>query len=190
MSELFFKEIFEESINCKRQFADTELQSLCRAAEAITAHLKLGHKLLIFGNGGSAADAQHLAAEFVNRLCKPRTAIPAIALTTDTSVLTSIANDYSFDAIFSRQIEAIGQKDDVAFGISTSGNSPNILKGFEIARAKGLLTIGLLGSSGGKAIEMVDIPIVVHNESSQRIQESHITIAHALCEWVEKRLFA
>ena len=148
-----------------------------------------GHKVLFVGNGGSAADAQHLAAEIVGRFEKDRSGLAAIALTTDSSALTSIANDYGFDSIFSRQVEALGQEGDVLVAISTSGKSPNILKAVEVARTKGLTTIGLLGKTGGRLKELVDHALVVPSDNTARVQEAHILIGHILCQLIEESLF-
>lgn len=156
-----------------------------RAARAIVACLQSGGKLLFFGNGGSAADAQHLAAEFVGRFVKERQALPAIALTTDSSILTAIGNDYGFERAFSRQVEALGRKGDVAIGISTSGDSPNVLLAIKAARENGLITIGLAGKTGGQLGRCCDIPIVVPGQNTARIQECHIAIGHILCELAE-----
>jgi D-sedoheptulose 7-phosphate isomerase len=150
--------------------------------------LQQGKKLLFFGNGGSAADAQHLAAELTVRFGKTRKALPALALTTDTSALTAIGNDFGFDYLFSRQIEAIGQKGDIAIGISTSGKSPNILKGFQEARAQGLITIGLTGDTGGDLPGNVDLLLCVPSPIVARIQEMHITLGQIFCGALEHQL--
>ncbi len=156
----------------------------------IAQQLRRGNKILIFGNGGSAADAQHIAAEFVNRLTIPeRPAIPALALTTDSSILTSIANDFSFEFIFSRQLEAFGNPGDIALGISTSGNSGNVVKAMESAHEKNLITVAFLGGNGGKLKNLVEYPLIVNSTSAQHVQETHITLAHAVCEAVERALF-
>ena len=149
-----------------------------------------GNKLLIMGNGGSAADAQHFAAEMVGRFMMERRALPAIALTTDTSALTAIGNDYGFDRVFSRQVEALAEPGDVVFGISTSGNSANIAAAFKTARSRGCRTIGLLGKGGGTIQELVDIPLVIPSFATPRIQEGHITIIHIICDLLEKGLFS
>jgi len=156
---------------------------------AIVSRLNSGGKVLLFGNGGSAADAQHIAAEFIGRYKADRPSMSAIALTTDTSALTAIGNDYGFDKIFSRQIEGIAQREDVAVGISTSGTSKNVLLGIEKARDQGLTTIGLTGGDGGRLAELVDIPVVVPSTDTARIQECHITIGHILCGMVEEAMF-
>ena len=147
-----------------------------------------GHKIVLFGNGGSAADAQHIAAELIGRFKLKRKSLPAIALTTDTSCITALSNDYSFDIIFSRQCESLVQKGDVVIGISTSGNSKNVLKGLQMAKKKGGITIGLLGSNGGSIRKLVDIPIIVKSSLTPRIQEAHRTIYHIVCEQVENAL--
>lgn len=181
--------IFKESGRVKDTFLNENLAKLVNVVEAITAALKSGNKILLFGNGGSAADAQHLTAEFVNRFIIERPPLPAIALTTDTSVITSIGNDYDFSEIFSKQIRAIGQPGDIAWGISTSGNSPNVLKGLEQAKKMGLVTVGFTGKDGGDIAKMVDFPIHVSSNSTARVQEVHITAGHAICEMVDIKLF-
>jgi D-sedoheptulose 7-phosphate isomerase len=145
-----------------------------------------GGKLLVFGNGGSAADAQHLAAELVGRFQRERAAMPVLALTTDTSVLTSVGNDYGYDRVFARQVEALGRPGDIAMGITTSGGSPNVLAALEVAQARGLRTIALTGRDGGRAGTMVDVHINVPSPSAARAQEVHRTIIHALCELLEQ----
>ncbi|MGB3976645.1 MAG: D-sedoheptulose 7-phosphate isomerase [bacterium] len=190
MNNDLFTRVFEENIKYHKDFISRYNHVLADVAELISTQFKKGNKLLLFGNGGSAADAQHLAAEFVNRLLFDRPALPALALTTDTSILTSIANDDTYLHVFSRQIEAIGTPGDVAWGISTSGNSPNVVEAFHTAKRKGLFTVASLGHSGGIIKSMVDHAIIVPASSTQRIQEVHITAGHAICEWVEKRLFS
>ena len=150
--------------------------------------VRCGGKLLLFGNGGSAADAQHIAAELIIRYKADRIPISAIALTTDSSVLSACGNDLGFDALFERQIEGLGRKGDVAVGISTSGNSPNVLKGLRRAKALGLRTVGLIGGTGGPMLDLCDAAIVVPTAVTARIQEMHITIAHILCKALELRL--
>lgn len=177
--------IFKDSIAVKEAALEQNLDLISDAVHLITKTLKGKRKLFFFGNGGSAADSQHMAAEFVGRFQKERRALPAIALTTDTSILTALGNDYGFDIVFARQIEALGQKGDVAIGISTSGNSKNVINGLKAAKRKGLKTITLTGGSGGKMARMADINLVVPSKSTARIQESHICIAHAICELVE-----
>ena len=156
-------------------------------AEAIAASLKQGGSVLVFGNGGSAADAQHFAAELLGRYEQERRAWPAIALTTDTSALTAIGNDYGFDRVFARQLEALGRKGDVAIGISTSGNSPNVLRALETARDRGLITVALTGK-GGQAGSIASHHIAVQEERTARVQEVHATVLHVICELVERDL--
>jgi len=175
---------------CKiiKQSYDKNSENLNKAIFMLNEALLTGKKILIFGNGGSAADAQHMAAELVVRFKLNRPAYPAIALTTDTSILTSCGNDYSFDKIFSRQIEALGNNGDVAIAISTSGNSKNILEGIKTARKKGLYIIGLSGNNGGKMKNMCDILIDAKSKETMFIQQVHIAFIHLICDAVEKRL--
>ena len=161
--------------------------AVVKAAAAIAAALKQGNEVLTFGNGGSAADAQHFAAEMVGRYERDRKAWPAIALTTDTSALTAVGNDYGFDRVFARQIEALGRAGDVAIGISTSGNSPNVLRGLEAAKERGLVTIALTGR-GGAAGKIAAHHIAVEEARTSRVQEVHATVLHVICELVEKEL--
>ena len=183
------QQIARQSIETKRAFFESQSESVARAAGIIIESVRTGGKLLIFGNGGSAADAQHIAAELVNRLNYDRPAIPAIALTTDTSILTSVGNDTSFDELFERQVRALGRAGDVAVAISTSGNSPNVLRAARAAREMGIKLVGLAGRTGGKLASMVDVALIVEADSTQRIQETHITIGHILCEMVEETLY-
>lgn len=187
MSKETIEKIFAESIRVKQETLKHNVDIILKAAESITKALKNNNKILFFGNGGSAADSQHIAAEFIGRFQKERRALPAIALTTDSSILTSLSNDYSFDIVFARQIEALGQKGDIAFGISTSGNSPNVIEGIKKAKEKGLLTISLTGCQGGKLAPLSEISIIVPSKTTARIQESHICIAHTICELVEEQ---
>lgn len=177
---------FIESGEVKRIFAEQSADLIAQVTERIISALKQGRKVLFFGNGGSATDASHLAAELVNRYVKNRKALPAIALTTDQSVITSIGNDSDFSDIFSRQIEALGQKGDVAIAISTSGKSPNVLKGVEAARAIGMITIGFTGGDGGPLAKRVDHAFIVPSKVTARIQETHITLGHVICGLVEE----
>ncbi len=181
--------IFRESCRIKEAFINDNLGRLAEAIEAITAALKAGNKILIFGNGGSAADAQHIAAEFVNRFIIERPPLPAIALTTDTSVLTSIANDYDFSEIFAKQVRAMGQAGDIAWGLSTSGQSPNVQKALELAKKMGLITLAFTGKDGGPIARIADYSLNVASSSTARIQETHITAGHAICELVDIKLF-
>ena len=178
-----------EHISVLQSFFSENSTSLAVLCDEIASSLKKGGKILIFGNGGSAADAQHIAAELVNRLSMKRRAIPAIALTTDSSILTSIANDLSFDEVFSRQIEALGNRGDIALGISTSGRSGNVLKGLAKARRMGLKTVALLGHDGGPAKKSASISLTVRSRDTQRIQEIHCVIGHLICMMIEDRLF-
>jgi D-sedoheptulose 7-phosphate isomerase len=177
-----------ESAELKLRFAKESVNEIAQATKIIQKSIKSGGKVLIFGNGGSAADAQHIASEFVNRFYKDRKAFPAIALTTDTSLITSIGNDRSFSNIFSRQIEALGRKGDVAWGISTSGKSKNVFSALEVAKSAGLKTILLTGSEVGKIGDTVDCLVKIPSKSTPRIQELHITVAHIICELVEGEL--
>jgi D-sedoheptulose 7-phosphate isomerase len=162
---------------------------IAEMAAMISQALNDGCKLLVMGNGGSAADSQHFVAEIVGRFKMERKALPAVALSTDTSILTAIGNDYGFDAVFSRQVEALAAPGDVVVGLSTSGNSPNVLKALEAARQGGCRTIGLLGRDGGSIKQVCDLALVVPSADTPRIQESHITIIHIVCDLVEKKLF-
>lgn len=182
-------QIVRESLEAKKSFFDSQAEEVARAAELVIASVQAGGKVLIIGNGGSAADAQHIAAELVNKLNFDRPPIAAIALTTDSSILTSVGNDSSFDDLFERQVRALGRRDDVLFAISTSGNSRNVLRAVDAARELGIKTIALAGRDGGKLADRVDVALVVHESSTQRIQETHITIGHILCELVEDALY-
>jgi D-sedoheptulose 7-phosphate isomerase len=181
--------VFSDSIkaHCATvQLLDQLEPILADACNRIIAAFKNGNKVLLFGNGGSAADAQHIAAELVGRFKLQRRGLPAIALTTDTSIITALGNDYTFEYVFCRQVEALAQKDDVVIGISTSGNSPNVLKGIQSAAAAGCKTIGLLGGNGGTLKSEVDIAIVVPSNETPRIQECHILLGHIMCDVVER----
>ena len=182
-------EIFAESARVKERFAEASAEAATRAAGLIAACFREGHTVLLFGNGGSAADAQHIAAEWTGRFTRERPGLPAIALSANTSDLTAIGNDYGFDRVFARGVEAHGGEGDVAIAISTSGNSPNVLLAVEEARRRGLVTVGLTGRGGGKLAGMVDVALVVPSDDTQRIQESHITMLHVLCELVEEELY-
>ena len=178
----------EDSIAAKRDFFAGNLEKIETCATLMTEAPKAGQKILLFGNGGSAADCQHIAAEFINRFQMERRPLPAMALTTDTSVITSIGNDYSFDDIFLKQIQALGKKGDIALGISTSGNSPNVIKAAREAKQMGLSVIGFSGSRGNLK-ELSDIPFCVDSDTTARIQEVHILLAHILCDLTERMLF-
>ncbi|MEW5757915.1 MAG: D-sedoheptulose 7-phosphate isomerase [Candidatus Omnitrophota bacterium] len=180
--------ILEESIEVKKKVIETQLENIIKAVNTISDCFKNKGKIILFGNGGSAADCQHIAAELVGRFKKERRAYPATALTTDSSILTAIGNDYNFNNIFSRQIEALGNRGDVAIGISTSGNSQNIIEAIITANNKGLKTITLTGNGGGKLKTLSNISIEVPSTNTPRIQETHIAIAHIICELVENTL--
>ena len=177
-----------DSIRVKEAFITGHLDRIIQASELMATAIVSGHKILIFGNGGSAADAQHIAAEFVNRFRIERQPLAALALTTDTSIITSIANDYHFDEIFEKQLRALGKKGDIAVGISTSGNSRNVIRAAAAAKEIGLLTIGLTGP-GGKLADMVDLNFTAGSQITARIQESHVMLGHLLCELVDRILF-
>ncbi len=189
MRELIYY-TFLESADLKRAFIEENRELIYETFLEIAKRLKEGRKLLLCGNGGSAADAQHIAGELVGRFQLERRPLPAIALTTDTSVLTAVANDYSFEEVFKRQVEALGEKGDVLIAISTSGNSKNVVKAVEKAREKGLLTVGFLGRDGGVLKSLCHRSLVVKSNSTPRIQEVHITIGHVLCDFIEKFIFS
>ena len=186
--ESIILESLRESIAVKEKTVRTSTNLIIRGARMLAECMASGHKVLIFGNGGSAADAQHIAAEFVNRFKIERSPLAAIALTTDTSILTSIGNDYDFDLVFSKQIRAIGKKHDIAWGISTSGNSKNVVTAIEAAKSLELITIGMTGS-GGLLADCADLVYTVPSKITAHIQETHITIAHMLCDLVDRILF-
>lgn len=188
-------EQIREIIRQKQELLDeleecSYLEKVMEAAEVIMVCLGSGHKILLAGNGGSAADAQHFAGEMLGRFLMERNPIPAVALTTDASVMTCIANDYGYEEIFARQIEGMGEQGDVFIAISTSGNSQNLCFAINRAKEKGILTIGMLGKDGGSMKDMCDIAMVVPTDSTPRIQEIHTFTVHILCEEIEKRLFA
>jgi D-sedoheptulose 7-phosphate isomerase len=180
--------ILEAGITAKRSCVESNVDGIIKAADMLAGCVAAGGKVLLFGNGGSAADAQHLAAEFVNRFQIERPPLAAIALTTDASVLTSIANDYQFDDIFSKQIKALGKKGDIAWGLSTSGNSPNVVKAVKSARKLGISTIGMTGR-GGELAKCADLVLAVESDTTARVQETHITLGHILCELMERKLY-
>jgi D-sedoheptulose 7-phosphate isomerase len=182
--------IVADSIQVKRRFFAEHANDVERAAQIIVEAFKAGSKLLILGNGGSAADAQHIAGELVNRfLDGNRRGLPAIALTTDGGVLTCIANDTGFENIFARQIEALGARGDICLAISTSGNSPNVVAAVKQARSQGMQTVGLLGRDGGQVAPLCDLALIVPSKDTQRIQETHNLIGHILCELIETAVF-
>ncbi|MFH1339575.1 MAG: D-sedoheptulose 7-phosphate isomerase [Candidatus Omnitrophota bacterium] len=172
----------------KEELMRTSISEIIAIAKCIIDCLSKGGKVIFFGNGGSAADSQHLAAEFVGRFKKDRKALSAIALTTDTSIITSLANDYGYEVIFAKQIEALGNKGDVAVGISTSGKAKNVIRGIEQAKQQGLITVGLTGGKGGVLAKIADISLMVPSNVTARIQEAHITVGHVICELAEERL--
>jgi len=179
----------EESLQVKETFIRSHVKAIVDVAETIAAAFINDRKLLICGNGGSAADAQHMASEFVNRYLLERPPLPAVALTTDTSTITSIANDYAFDDVFSKQVKALGLEGDVLLAISTSGESENVLRAVRAAKAQGLYTVGLTGKDGGKLAPLTDISLVVRSDVTARIQEAHILVEHILCRLVDYILF-
>jgi D-sedoheptulose 7-phosphate isomerase len=184
------RDIFKESLRIKEQFVSDEasIDAVAEAASALVECYRRGGKVIVFGNGGSAADSQHLAAELVVRFEKERKSLPCVALTTNTSILTATSNDYDFSRIFSRQIEALADPSDVVIAISTSGNSENVLEGARAARAKKVPVIALTGRDGGKLVKESDIAIVARAENTARIQEIHVTVIHILCKIVEDAL--
>lgn len=188
MRDKFIEKATEEHISAIKASMDRLTPVLLKLADQISACLARGGKLLLCGNGGSAADCQHVAAEFINRFRLERRPFPAIALTTDTSNITAIANDYSFDEIFSKQVEALAVKGDILIGISTSGNSPNVLNAFAAAQIANAITVCLTGRSGGKMAGICDFEICTDSEDTPRIQEVHIFVLHLICDLVEKKL--
>lgn len=181
---------FEDSIQAKRAFLSENLDTLIKVIDRISEAIGRGNKLLLFGNGGSAADAQHIAAEFVNRFRIERPPLAALALTTDTSALTSIANDYDYKKIFSKQVMALGKEGDVAIAISTSGNAANVLTAIDACKKLKITTVGLTGGDGGKMSKRTDFLLRVSaTKSTARIQETHILVAHVICEMVDQKLF-
>lgn len=178
----------EASLKAKREFFETGAADVACAARVIIDAMRAGGKLMIIGNGGSAADAQHIAAELAFKMGRERDALPALALTTDTSLLTAISNDKSFDFVFARQIQAIGLKGDVVLAISTSGNSANVIEAVKQARKMGITTIGLLGAGGGMVAPLVDHSMIVPHSQTPRIQEVQITISHVICQLIEDEL--
>jgi D-sedoheptulose 7-phosphate isomerase len=187
MTDIFFNSLAAHSEVFDRLIAD-EIPNIARCGTVIWECLSRGNKILLCGNGGSAADAQHIAAEFVGRYEKERRAFPSIALTTDTSALTALGNDYGYEQIFARQVEALAKEGDVLIAISTSGNSPNVLAAIAKAREIGCSTIGMTGQSGGKMRDKCDALIAVPSDRTSRIQEAHITIGHLWCEYVDHKL--
>ncbi|MDP2928110.1 MAG: D-sedoheptulose 7-phosphate isomerase [Candidatus Omnitrophota bacterium] len=182
------KDILLESIQVKEEILRNQVDSIAEIAELMIDCLKKDGKVIVFGNGGSASDSQHIAAELVGRFKKDRSALAGIALTTNTSILTSLANDYGYDVVFSRQVEALGKKNDVVLGISTSGKAKNVALGIKQAKKMGIKTVALSGGDGGDIVKLADVSLVVPSKITARIQEAHITIAHIICEMIEQEL--
>ncbi|MCS6955513.1 MAG: SIS domain-containing protein [Candidatus Calescibacterium sp.] len=184
------KSIIEDSIALKRSILgdDEVISQILKAVTIIASSLRSGKKIMVAGNGGSAADSQHIVAEFVGRLNISRDPLPAIALTTDTSVITAISNDFDFSEIFVRQVKAIGKPGDILLLISTSGNSLNLIKAAEESKKLGIITIGILGKDGGNLLNLVDVPILIKHNNTQRIQECQLMIEHIICELVEQQV--
>ena len=182
------KDILLESIQVKEEILRNQIDSIAGIAKLMIDCLKKDGKVIVFGNGGSASDSQHIAAELVGRFKKDRSALAGIALTTNTSVLTSLANDYGYDVVFSRQVEALGKKNDVVLGISTSGKAKNVALGIKQAKKMGIKTVALSGGDGGDIVKLADVSLVVPSKITARIQEAHITIAHIICEIIEQEL--
>ena len=182
------KDILLESIQVKEEILRNQIDSIAQIAELMIDCLKKDGKVIVFGNGGSASDSQHIAAELVGRFKKDRSALAGIALTTNTAILTSLANDYGYDVVFSRQVEALGKKNDVVLGISTSGKAKNVALGIKQAKKMGIKTVALSGGDGGDIVKLADVSLVVPSKITARIQEAHITIAHIICEMIEQEL--
>jgi D-sedoheptulose 7-phosphate isomerase len=188
MTDKILRSNIESSVRVHSQLLEACLPAMTAAANTLISAYRTGHKALFFGNGGSAADAQHLAAEFLGRYLRERTPLPAVALSENTSAMTAISNDYGYHHVFSRQLQALGAPGDVAIGISTSGNSANVVEALISARKMGLYTIGLTGASGGRMRDLVDTLIAVPSGETPRIQECHILVGHALCDAVEQAM--
>jgi D-sedoheptulose 7-phosphate isomerase len=187
--EDIIEEILKESLEVKETFVRNNILNLTLLAEKVAQAFTNDRKLMLCGNGGSAADAQHIAAEFINRFVLERPPLPAMALTTDTSVITSIGNDYSFDDVFSKQVKALGMEGDVLLAISTSGNSENVLSAVRDARSQGIFTAALIGADGGRLAGLVDLALVAKTRHTPRVQEAHILAGHILCHLVDHILF-
>ncbi|MDF1880043.1 D-sedoheptulose 7-phosphate isomerase [Sulfurimonas sp. MAG313] len=187
----YLKKLIQASLDTKQNILnDTKLmETIVEVAQACVALYKDGKKTLLAGNGGSAADAQHFAAELVGRYGFDRPSLPSLALTTDTSNLTAIGNDYGYDKVFSRQLEGMGNKGDLFIGISTSGNSQNVINAFEVAKTKGITTVALVGREGGKMATVADFTLIVPSNDTPRIQESHLLIEHMICDIIEQEMF-
>ena len=180
---------FEESARIKVKFARENADKIVEVVQLIAQAFREGRKVILFGNGGSAMDASHIAAEFMNRFLIERPPLPAVALNSDTALLTCISNDYDFSQVFSKQLSALGHEGDVVIGISTSGNSPNVVKGLEVAKKNGMKTVALTGGTGGKMAGLADYAFIIPTKVTPRIQEAHITLGHAICQLVDEELF-
>jgi len=187
--EKIIEKALSESLAVKEHFIKENIPNIIFFAQKIVSAFTSDRKLMICGNGGSAADAQHIAGEFVNRFILERPPLPAIALTTDTSIITSIGNDYSFDEVFSKQVKAIGMEGDILLGISTSGDSADVIEAAKAARKQGIYMVGLTGGNGGRLVNLVDLALVVKSNSTPRIQETHILVGHIICQLVDYLLF-
>jgi D-sedoheptulose 7-phosphate isomerase len=188
-SKTLIEHFVSESVRVKTEFFQANAGLVAETASKMAVALREGRKVLLFGNGGSAADAQHIAAEFVGRFIPDRAPLPAISLATDTSALTALSNDYGYNAVFSRQLQALGNAGDIAIAISTSGNSTSVLEALDVARSKGLFTIGFTGQGGGKMNGKADVLFCVPTHMTPRIQETHILLGHILCELIDRELF-
>ena len=182
------KDLLLESIQVKEQILREDVGKIVEIAEGLIDSLNKNGKVMIFGNGGSASDSQHIAAELIGRFKKDRNALPAIALTTNTSILTSLANDYGYESVFAKQIEALGQKNDIAIGISTSGKAKNVANGIKQAKKMGIKTVALTGGDGGELAKLADLSLIIPSNVTARIQEAHITVGHIICELAEEAL--
>lgn len=180
---------FDESAQIKVKFVRENIDKIIDVVQLIAQAFREGKKVILFGNGGSAMDASHIAAEFVNRFLMERPPLPAIALNTDAAVLTSISNDYDFSQVYSKQLSALGHEGDVVIGISTSGNSPNVIKAIDVAKKNGMKTVIFTGGTGGKMAAMADVTFIVPTKVTARVQETHITLGHAICQMVDEELF-
>jgi D-sedoheptulose 7-phosphate isomerase len=181
--------VFEESAQIKVKFARENVDKILEVVQLIAQAFRAGKKVLLFGNGGSATDASHIAAEFVNRFLMERPPLPAIALNTDVAVLTSISNDYDYSQVFSKQLAALGHEGDVVIGLSTSGNSPNVIKALDVAKKNGMKTVVLTGGTGGNMANLADYTFIVPTKTTARVQETHITLGHVICQLVDEELF-
>jgi len=180
---------FEESARIKVKFARENTDKIVEVVQLIAQAFREGRKVILFGNGGSAMDASHIAAEFMNRFLIERPPLPAVALNADTALLTCISNDYDFSQVFSKQLSALGHEGDVVIGISTSGNSQNVIKAFEVAKKNGMKTVALTGGTGGKIAGLADFAFIIPTKVTPRIQEAHITLGHTICQLVDEELF-